>query len=140
MSYATISAFIEEKAPTQPLALKLTATPRTGNSPLSVTFNAVVKGGEQPYIVNYNFGDGSSYEGQALIHTFVQPGRYNVTVTVTDASANVTEAWTVVNVSAPPAGSALGRISQLRRRALPPGRRGDSRGRRRGRPDSGRAA
>ena len=108
VSYATISAFIEEKAPTQPLALKLTATPRSGNSPLSVTFNAVVKGGEQPYIVNYNFGDGSSYEGQALIHTFVQPGRYNVTVTVTDASANVTEAWTVVNVSAPPAGSALG--------------------------------
>ncbi|MDA4116471.1 MAG: DUF4349 domain-containing protein [Thaumarchaeota archaeon] len=108
VSFATISALIEEKAPAQPLALKLTATPRSGNSPLSVTFNAVVKGGAQPYIVNYNFGDGSSYQGQALIHTFVQPGRYNVTVTVTDASANVTEAWTVVNVSAPPAGSALG--------------------------------
>jgi len=108
VSYATISTFIEEKAPVQPLALKLTATPRSGNSPLSVTFNAVVKGGELPYIVNYNFGDGSSYQGQALIHTFVQPGRYNVTVTATDASANVTEAWTVVNVSAPPAGSALG--------------------------------
>ena len=108
MSYATISTFIEEKAPTQSLALKLTATPRSGNSPLSVTFNAVAKGGDQPYIVNYNFGDGSSYEGQALIHTFAQPGRYNVTVTVTDASANVTEAWTIVNVSAPPAGAALG--------------------------------
>jgi len=108
VSYATISAVIEEKAPSQPLTIKVTATPRSGNSPLSVTFNAVTKGGEQPYIVNYNFGDGSSYEGQALIHTFVQPGRYNVTVTATDASANVTEAWTVVNVSAPPAGSALG--------------------------------
>lgn len=108
VSYATISAFIEEKAPVLPLALKLTATPRSGNSPLSVTFNAVVKGGVQPYIVNYNFGDGSSYEGQALIHTFEQAGRYNVTVTVTDASANVTEAWTTVNVSSLPAGSALG--------------------------------
>jgi Domain of unknown function (DUF4349)/PKD domain len=108
VSYGTISALIEEKAPSQPLALKLTATPRSGNSPLSVTFNAVAKGGEQSYIVNYNFGDGSSYEGQALIHTFEQPGRYNVTVTATDASANVTEAWTIVNVSSPPAGSALG--------------------------------
>jgi len=108
VSFATISTFIEEKAPTQPLALKLTASPHSGDSPLSVTFNAVVKGGEQPYIVNYNFGDGSSYEGQALIHTFEQTGRYNVMVTVTDASANVTAAWTVVNVSAPPAGSALG--------------------------------
>ncbi len=108
VSYATISALIEQKLPAQPLALKLTATPRTGDSPLSVTFNAVVKGGEQPYIVNYNFGDGSSYQGDALIHTFTQPGRYNVTVTVTDSLANVTEAWTVVNVSAAPAGSALG--------------------------------
>jgi uncharacterized protein DUF4349/PKD domain-containing protein len=108
VSYATISALIEEKAPSQPLALKLTATPRSGNGPLSVTFNAVVKGGEQPYIVNYNFGDGSSYEGQALIHTFQQPGRYNVTVAATDASATVTEAWIIVNVSSPPAGSALG--------------------------------
>jgi hypothetical protein len=108
VSYATISALIEQKTPAQPLALKLTATPRTGDSPLSVTFNAVVKGGEQPYIVNYNFGDGSSYQGDALIHTFTQPGRYNVTVTVTDSLANVTEAWAVVDVSAPPAGSALG--------------------------------
>lgn len=108
VSYATISALIEQKAPIQPLALKLTATPRTGDNPLSVTFNAVVKGGEQPYIVNYNFGDGSSYQGSSLIHTFTQPGRYNVTVTVTDSLANVSEAWTLVNVSAPPAGSALG--------------------------------
>ena len=74
VSYATISALIEQKAPVQPLALKLTATPRSGDSPLSVTFNAVVKGGEQPYIVNYNFGDGSSYQGDALIHTFTSPG------------------------------------------------------------------
>jgi len=108
VSYATISAFIEEKAPTQPLSIKVTATPRTGNTPLSVTFNAVTKGGAQPYIVNYNFGDGSSYEGQALIHTFEQAGHYNVTVTATDASANVTEAWTIVNVSAPPATSTFG--------------------------------
>jgi len=113
VSYATISALIEEEAPSQPLSLKLTATPRSGNGPLSVTFNAVVKGGEQPYIVNYNFGDGSSYEGQALVHTFGQPGRYNVTVTTTDASANVTEAWTIVNVSPPSAGSALGSFPNL---------------------------
>jgi hypothetical protein len=108
VSYATISAFIEEKAPTQPLTIKLAATPRSGNSPLSVTFNALTKGGSQPYIVNYNFGDSSSYEGQALIHTFEQPGHYNVTVTATDASANVTEAWTIVDVSAPPATSNVG--------------------------------
>ncbi len=108
VSYATISVFVEEKVQTQPLAIKVTATPKSGESPLSVTFNAVTKGGVQPYIVNYNFGDGTSYEGQALIHTFEQAGHYNVTVTATDASANVTEAWTIVNVSSPPATSTFG--------------------------------
>jgi len=110
ISYATISTTIEQKAPSAPLSIKLTATPRSGESPLSVTFNAVVKGGEQPYIVNYNFGDGSSYEGQSLIHTFSESGRYNVTVTATDHSANVTEAWTIVTVSPPPATSNFGRF------------------------------
>jgi len=113
VSYATIAAFLEEKAPTQPLTIKVTATPRTGNSPLSVTFNALTKGGSQPYIVNYNFGDGTSYDGQALIHTFQQAGRYNVTVTATDAIANVTEASTTVVVSAPPATSSIGGFPSL---------------------------
>jgi len=108
VAFATISAFIVEKAQVSPLTIKVTATPRSGDSPLGVTLNAVVKGGVQPYIVNYNFGDGSSYQGQALIHTFETAGRYNVTVTATDAAANVTEAWTIVNVSAPPATSSFG--------------------------------
>jgi Domain of unknown function (DUF4349)/PKD domain len=108
VSYATISAFIEERAPPQPLTMRVTATPRSGTSPLSVTFNAVTKGGNLPYIVNYNFGDGSSYQGQALIHTYVQPGHYNITVTATDASANVTEAWTIVDIAAPAAISTFG--------------------------------
>jgi PKD repeat protein len=113
VSFATIAAFLEEKAPTQPLTIKLTATPRSGESPLSVTFNAVTKGGSQPYIVNYNFGDGTSYDGQALIHTFQQGGHYNVTVTATDASANVTEASTLVDVSSPPATSTVGGFPSL---------------------------
>jgi PKD repeat protein len=113
VSFATISTFLEEKAPTQPLTIKLTGTPRSGDAPLSVTFNAVTKGGTQPYIVNYNFGDGTSYDGRALIHTFQQAGHYNVTVTATDASANVTEASTTVVVSAPPATSSVGGFPSL---------------------------
>lgn len=108
VAYATISVLIEQTAPVQPLSIKVTATPHSGSSPLSVTFNSLTKGGVQPYIVNYNFGDGTSYEGQALIHTFARPGSYNVTVTATDASANVTEAWVLVNVSPPPAESTFG--------------------------------
>jgi hypothetical protein len=108
VSYGTISIEFVENLASSPLSLRLTATPLNGMSPLSVTLNAVVKGGTGPYVVNYNFGDGSSSQGQALIHTFVQPGRYNVTVTATDSSANVGQAWSIVNVSPSPVSSSLG--------------------------------
>jgi hypothetical protein len=108
ISFATLSVDLQGRAVASPLSLKLTATPLSGTSPLSVTFRAVAKGGSAPYFVNYNFGDGTSSQGQALIHEFTQPGHYNVTVTATDSTANVTEAWTVVDVAAPPVSSGLG--------------------------------
>lgn len=83
----------------KPLTLKLIATPQSGMAPLAVTFNSLVSGGSGPYIVNYNFGDGTSYQGQTLIHTFNQGGAFNVTVTVTDSNGTVNEAWTVIHVS-----------------------------------------
>jgi PKD repeat protein len=82
--------------------LKLIATPNSGMTPLAVTFNSIVTGGTVPYIVNYNFGDGTSYQGQTLIHTFYTSGTFNVTVTVTDSNGNVQEAWTIIHVSTPP--------------------------------------
>jgi uncharacterized protein DUF4349/PKD domain-containing protein len=110
INYGTISLTLQEatpKTPSKPLTLKLVATPKSGLSPLSVTFNAIVQGGTVPYIVNYNFGDGSSTQGQTLIHTFEQSGDYNVTVTVTDSTGNVSEAWTSVHVASPPIASGI---------------------------------
>lgn len=114
IDYATISVSLQKQSvvppppPPKPLSLKFTATPKTGMSPLSVTFNTVVKGGTAPYIVNYNFGDGSSARADALIHTFGQPGHYNVSVAATDSTGNVTESWTMVNVLNPPVTSSFG--------------------------------
>ena len=82
--------------------MKVTATPLSGRTPLAVTFNAVVTGGVTPYIINYNFGDGTSTEAQALIHTFTSGGTYNVTVTVTDALGNVTSKFVIITVSSVP--------------------------------------
>ncbi len=109
INYGTISVTLEKLAvtPSMPLTLKLAATPKSGESPLSVTFNAIVRGGITPYIVNYNFGDGTSSEGQALIHTFGQPGEYNVTVTATDSTGNVSQTWTMVRVASPPVASSV---------------------------------
>lgn len=110
VDYATVTVTFETatKAPAPlPLVMKLSATPRSGLSPLSVTFDAVVTGGVGPYLVNYNFGDGTSSQGQQLIHTFVQAGSYNVTVTATDQTGNVTLASIIITVTSPPSPSGL---------------------------------
>jgi PKD repeat protein len=109
IDYATIGVDFQTSVvhASTPLAIRLSATPLKGLSPLSVTFNAVVSGGVQPYIVNYNFGDGTASQGQQLIHQFTTPGTYNVTVSATDQSGNVSLAWIIVQVTAPPASSGL---------------------------------
>ena len=103
IDYSTITVTLETAPTTKltPLSLKLVATPESGMTPLAVTFNSIVTGGTGPDIVNYNFGDGTSYQGENLIHTFNRAGTFNVTVTVTDSNGKVQEAWTIIHVSTP---------------------------------------
>jgi hypothetical protein len=82
--------------------MTLTATPANGTAPLSVTFNAIVKGGAQPYVVNYNFGDGTANQGQILIHTYYTSGNYKVTVTATDQNGTVVTRSATIHIVAPP--------------------------------------
>ena len=107
IDYSTIDVTIIQTAQQTLPTMTLTASPKSGEAPLSVTFSANVKGGAQPYLVNYNFGDGYAAQGQVVIHTFMQAGSYNVTVNVTDQQGNTTEAWTMIHVAAPPAQSGL---------------------------------
>ena len=106
IQYSTIGVTVTETAAQVPLKIALSATPN-GTAPLSVTFNAVVKGGAQPYIVNYNFGDGYASEGQIVIHTYYQPGTYNVLVSATDQNGTVATATAVVKVTAASATSGV---------------------------------
>jgi PKD repeat protein len=108
IDYATINVTITQTAEQTPLALTLSTIPINGTAPLSVTFNAIVKGGAQPYVVNYNFGDGYATEGQIVIHTYDQPGNYNVVVSATDQNGTVVQSSAVVKVVAAPAQSGLG--------------------------------
>ncbi len=110
LAYSTISVTItisSQSIKPSPLALKLSATPKSGLSPLGVTFSAIVQGGVAPYTINYNFGDGTSQQGQIVIHDYDSAGSYNATVTVTDSAGNVAMASAVVNVKSPPAASPL---------------------------------
>lgn len=107
IDYSTITVTLNRGITTiaTPFSLKLIATPLSGMEPLAVTFNALVSGGSAPYIVNYNFGDGTSYQGETLIHAFNQAGTFNVTVTATDSNGTVKEASTLIHVSAAPSNS-----------------------------------
>jgi len=102
ISYSTITASISKSAEARPLSMTLSATPKSGVVPLGVTFRAVVNGGQQPYLVNYNFGDGTSQQGQVVVHQFYQEGDFNVTVSATDYKGNVTTTFTLIHVSAAP--------------------------------------
>jgi PKD repeat protein len=102
VDFATIDVTLSETAQSVPLSMKLTATPMNGTAPLSVTFNAIVKGGAQPYVVNYNFGDGTADQGQILIHTYYASGDYKVTVTATDQNGTVATASATIRVAAAP--------------------------------------
>lgn len=108
VTYSTITVSISKSVQPKPLSMTLSVTPKSGVSPLGVTFNAVVAGGRQPYIVNYNFGDGTSEEGQIVIHQFYGAGNYNVTVSATDSSGNVTMASALVHVAAAPSSVGFG--------------------------------
>jgi hypothetical protein len=53
-----------------------------------VQYAALVQGGVGPFTVQWSFGDGtyaSSAVGATISHSYLQPGRYQPTVTITDA-------------------------------------------------------
>ncbi|MEZ4695553.1 MAG: PKD domain-containing protein [Rhodothermales bacterium] len=78
------------------------ATPRSGTSPLSVTFNASGSSDSDGTIVSYNwtFGDGGSGSGVSQQHTYSNPGTYSARLTVRDDDGGTATATTTITVSA----------------------------------------
>jgi PKD repeat protein len=70
---------------TPPLA-SFTATPSSGDAPLTVNFNASTSNDSDGTIVSYmwDFDDGSAGSGISANHVFSAAGTYSVTLTVTD--------------------------------------------------------
>jgi len=72
-----------------PLEATATADPTSGGAPLEVSFTGEVTGGTPPYDFVWSFGDGTTSTEQNPVHTYTDPGRYSVTLTVTDSSSPV---------------------------------------------------
>lgn len=65
------------------------AIPRSGDAPLSVIFADQSSGSRLSY--SWDFGDGSTSTEKNTIHQYLEPGSYNVTLTVTNAAGSSTE-------------------------------------------------
>ena len=102
--------------PNQPPTASFTATPASGQTPLTVAFDAAASADPDGSIASYswNFGDGSSGTGVTASRTYVAAGTFTVVLTVTDnrgATARATRIMTVTAGPPPPNVTVSGRIT-----------------------------
>jgi len=100
-SQATASITITAQTQISALAASCTASPTSGDIPLTVNFTGTAAGGISPYAYSWNFGDGASSTTQNPSHTYTQAGTYTVTLTVTDSAASQATTSTEVTASSP---------------------------------------
>jgi YVTN family beta-propeller protein len=81
-----------------------TTAPTTAES---IAFVATISGGTSPYVVSWNFGDGSFGSGLSVSHEYARAGNYTVNVTVEDARGSVEQFPLSIHVDAasPPTNS-----------------------------------
>ncbi|WP_084700805.1 PKD domain-containing protein [Streptacidiphilus anmyonensis] len=85
-----------------PLAATASATPTSGQVPLSVAFTGTGTGGTPGYHYSWNFGDGSTSTTQNPSHTYGTAGTYTATLTVTDSASPANSASSTVTITADP--------------------------------------
>ena len=87
---------------TKPVA-SFTATPASGSVPLPVAFDAGASNDPDGTTLTYawKFGDGTTGTGKTASHTYQQPGRYTVELTVTDVSGATGTATRAVSAGVP---------------------------------------
>jgi PKD repeat protein len=82
------------------LSVGISASPTSGDAPLTVTFTATISGGSPPYDLEWDFGDGdtesqSTDDDTAQISHSYDAGSYEVWVEVTSSSSGGTGTQTV---------------------------------------------
>jgi len=101
----TASAIVTTKvnAVGNPLAATASATPTSGQIPLSVAFTGTGTGGTPPYSFSWNFGDGSAAStAQNPSHTYSTAGNFTATLRVTDSSSPAQTATSTVPITSTP--------------------------------------
>jgi len=99
MTRAILVTAPENEAPTAAFS----ATPTTGQAPLTVTFNASASADPDGTIASYawQFGDGGSATGVTALHTFTSQGAYVVQLAVEDDGGETDSATAAILVTTP---------------------------------------
>lgn len=97
-------AVVGPESTIDPLTVGIIANATIGEAPATFEFETNVAGGAQPYTFSWDFdGDGSEDSNeQSVVHTFDEPGTYNVTLAATDSSNQNVSDSIVINVGAAP--------------------------------------
>ncbi len=91
---------LRERTNRTPLVAGFTATPSSGTAPLTVQFNDTSRG--DAGLWEWSFGDGTRSISRNTTHRYVIPGRYAVTLRVSDpAGANTAIRTGAITVAAP---------------------------------------
>jgi len=86
---------------TPPLTISAAVDPTVATAGSSITFRGSVTGGEPPYTVLWEFGDGVNSSDLSTTHAYEVGGTYHPSLVVLDSRGILrTEAWTI-DVSAP---------------------------------------
>jgi len=85
-----------------PLTAEFTATPTSGDAPLTVQFTDESIPADTITSWSWEFGDGHTSEDQSPEHTFEKPGMYKIKLTVTDDAGKVAYKEKVAYIVATP--------------------------------------
>lgn len=88
----------EEEIPTAALS----ASPVSGEAPLSVSFVGAASGGNGAITFDWVFGDGSTSTGQSDTHVYSDPGQYTAVLTVTDEDGDTDSDTVTIDVTSAP--------------------------------------
>ncbi|MGA1842195.1 MAG: PKD domain-containing protein [bacterium] len=79
--------------------VNFSATPTSGEAPLTVNFTVTASSYDGITSYSWNFGDGSTYEGENPRHTFTDSGTYTVSLSATEPDGDIATDTCIIKVT-----------------------------------------